>query len=1277
MIKKIVKLLGALVVAGAALFSCSNEITDNSQKIMQAYLLTQKQNVVEYGSITVNTASNSRALEVSSIKSVAVKVFSSDFSEITEKSSSISNGSGNVTIEKIPVGKNRIVSVTAYNSDDERICDIAAVTAINAGNNNVSVNWESSKTGFVYKALCEADVAISSLSVDDNNLIAKAIPSGTHALLINADAIAADYKAGALKSSSAYVMTAGTLNVSASNLNGYVLTVNDPVSAKAGVSVSGDGNYTVSNVAPGFWTLKAVKGSDVKSKIVKVTGGSTTDVSIGQVVVPAFNGIQIQVSKSKGAPQTQIHSTDNGFNAQWPGVDFDSTTSNDYYIYNLEGATKGTFVIHGSGYQYNVVINAAGSYICDSETPVASTFIGQGGSGGNEDEYSKPVVTITPAASSVKVNGKITVNIDDGNADITSALVKVVCGSTTKTYSYKDFADNVLQINVSDFTTDGGVSLSVTASADNAIGNGTAAASYTVPAVSVGDDFDGIQIQVLKSLGFPKIHYWACSDATAYPATSWPGIDMLADYNDDYYIFNFDNTSSVSLLITNSSKEKLCSNNITISKKGSYVITSGGAAESEYISEVKAAPTVKIEPATGATLQLKDKITITLKKNNADITSAAVTVSGGASKSYGYSSFTKNTLVIPVSDLATEGDVSFTVSVTAANAIGTGTAAATFTTPAAEKPSISITPIDGSEVGLSGNIKIKINNGNTALTSASVSVTGAGSKNYSLSSFNNGSLDIPVSDITSTAGASINVSVSATNKKGTSTASAALTTKEGGSSGSNDWNNLRIYQVMVSSFMDGDSSIGYSYAYGPSTTYDYYTGSSSNTLTGGDLQGIINAADYIAGLGVNAIWMTPIFDSSSGENNEYLNSTGYFCYDYFKIDPKFGTNEKFAELVETYHSKGIYVILDGVFGHWNGAGVKESPIGNIAVRKNGQYKACAYPDSLEFFKEVAQFWIKEYKIDGWRFDQCYQVGNGDKAVGDNSYTNDHNYWYEIRTAIAEAAAENASAGNEWGTLGYTVGEHWNGDASKIQRGSVAPGANGAGYGLQSCFDFPSRYRLVQTMAREEGTNTATDFGAAMEYTYGTFEEKGYEHPEGYYPNLFFTNHDLVRYGNLLNWKFSLDPTKDEYFTRHKLMLSVLAGYSGPITTYYGDEWGAIVKGYDGAGSLGAYNDNMARSTGKINGFTEKEADLIDYYKSLMSARDAHPALWKGEAETVSSTETTYVVKKTYGSETVYICFNNGNSATTFRASGTDLVTGANYSGTVSVPALSAVFVLAK
>mgnify|MGYP002512599130 CR=1 FL=1 len=92
---------------------------------------------------------------------------------------------------------------------------------------------------------------------------------------------------------------------------------------------------------------------------------------------------------------------------------------------------------------------------------------------------------------------------------------------------------------------------------------------------------------------------------------------------------------------------------------------------------------------------------------------------------------------------------------------------------------------------------------------------------------------------------------------------------------------LRIYQVMVSSFQDGDPSRGFTRAYGP-----------SNALKGGDLQGIINAADYIKDLGCNAIWMTPIFESNGGGE---LDSTGYFAYDYFNIDDQFGTNEKFAE----------------------------------------------------------------------------------------------------------------------------------------------------------------------------------------------------------------------------------------------------------------------------------------------------------------------------------------------------------------------------------------------
>ena len=580
-------------------------------------------------------------------------------------------------------------------------------------------------------------------------------------------------------------------------------------------------------------------------------------------------------------------------------------------------------------------------------------------------------------------------------------------------------------------------------------------------------------------------------------------------------------------------------------------------------------------------------------------------------------------------------------------------------------PSISISPDDG-YISTSGSIRVTINTGNSAITDASVEVSGVSSAIYDYDDFTNNSLTISVKNLTSEADKSIYVNASVTNAIGSDTDSVTYTTK--GSANvelSGNWNELTIYQVMVSSFQDGDPSRGYQNAYGP-----------SSAIKGGDLQGIINAADYIKELGCNAIWMTPIFNSN-GEG--HLDSTGYFTYDYFNVDPKFGTNEKFRELVETYHEKGMYVILDGVFGHW-GANVAPSPSGKTPTRSNGQNKACDYPASLEFFKEVATYWIKEYKIDGWRLDQCYQVGLGENALGtmaDNSGTNGHNYWYEIRTAVEQAAQENANNGEEWGTLGYMVGEHWRGDAATIQNGSVIPGPNGIGYGLKSCFDFPSRYKLIQNIAREEGNNTGNDFGGALSYTYGTSTDKGYYHPDGYWPNLFFTNHDLVRLGNLINWRFSETPSSANYFKRHKVAMAVLAAYSGPITIYYGDEWGAYVDGYTGPGALGAYNDNCARSTGKISGFTSAEQDCLNYAKSLMNMRSENEVLWNGDSSTLVSQTSYYVGKKTLGSEEVIFIINNGTNSVSYNCSGTDMLTGQTVSGSVTCDGLSARFIRVK
>ena len=108
------------------------------------------------------------------------------------------------------------------------------------------------------------------------------------------------------------------------------------------------------------------------------------------------------------------------------------------------------------------------------------------------------------------------------------------------------------------------------------------------------------------------------------------------------------------------------------------------------------------------------------------------------------------------------------------------------------------------------------------------------------------------------------------------------------------------------------------------------------------------------------------------------------------------------------------------------------------------------------------------------------------------------------------------------------------------------------------------------------------------------------------------------------------------------------------------------------------SDNVARSSGKITGFNSREQAIHDWTQKCLAARADHEALWNGTNTKITGESDFYVAKKVGGGETIYIAFNyNKSSSKTFSASGTDLLTGATYSGTVTVPALSAVYVLAK
>ena len=84
---------------------------------------------------------------------------------------------------------------------------------------------------------------------------------------------------------------------------------------------------------------------------------------------------------------------------------------------------------------------------------------------------------------------------------------------------------------------------------------------------------------------------------------------------------------------------------------------------------------------------------------------------------------------------------------------------------------------------------------------------------------------------------------------------------------------------------------------------------------GGDLEGIRQHLDYFTELGVTALWFTPVLENDSPDNNGASTYHGYATTDYYKVDPRFGTNEEYRRLTDEAHQKGLKIVMDMIFNH--------------------------------------------------------------------------------------------------------------------------------------------------------------------------------------------------------------------------------------------------------------------------------------------------------------------------------------------------------------------------
>ena len=84
---------------------------------------------------------------------------------------------------------------------------------------------------------------------------------------------------------------------------------------------------------------------------------------------------------------------------------------------------------------------------------------------------------------------------------------------------------------------------------------------------------------------------------------------------------------------------------------------------------------------------------------------------------------------------------------------------------------------------------------------------------------------------------------------------------------------------------------------------------------GGDLEGLRQHLDYFVELGVTALWFTPVLENNSPDNNGFSTYHGYATTDYYKVDPRFGTNDEYRRLVDEAHQHGLKVVMDMIFNH--------------------------------------------------------------------------------------------------------------------------------------------------------------------------------------------------------------------------------------------------------------------------------------------------------------------------------------------------------------------------
>lgn len=439
------------------------------------------------------------------------------------------------------------------------------------------------------------------------------------------------------------------------------------------------------------------------------------------------------------------------------------------------------------------------------------------------------------------------------------------------------------------------------------------------------------------------------------------------------------------------------------------------------------------------------------------------------------------------------------------------------------------------------------------------------------------------------------------------------------------WNETVFYEIFVRSFYDSDGD-GI-----------------------GDIQGLIARLDYLNDgdpatsddLGVTGIWLMPVAASPSYH--------GYDVVDYYTIDPDYGTNEDFRELIDAAHRRGIKVIVDLVLNHtssehpwfedamldenspyrdyyiwseedpgfpspWGGDAWHRSPTGYYyGVFWEGMPDLnYANPEVTAEMEEATRFWLEEMGVDGFRLDAIKHIFEEGRTLENLPATHE---WLEDYHAFYKEVAPDA----------FTVGEAWTETDEVVAY---------VGDEVDIAFEFDLAEAMLASANRENKRQVTIGHAVATD----AFPPQQFA--------TFLTNHDQPRVMEVL----------DGNVEQAKTAASLLLTGPGVPFIYYGEEIGHVGGKPDenirtplqwsDAENAGFTNGRPWRppqdnfETVNIAAQEDDPDSLLSHYRRLIHARNGSRALQFGAWHRVESDDgAVYAFLRTTDAETMLVVIN--------------------------------------